>query len=394
MEKIALEIDDRPLELDALVAQGTLRTTGSILIDFEIAESLSHKGLELAHNLNDKAAEAKILWNLLNIYRRTNRENEAITVGKLSYELAEALNLKEQMAYSAIDMVKIYVFMGQGAKLMSYGWRAVELWRELDNRPMLVDALTTQAFVLLGIGQFDQALALSAEAKIISQESKNLWGEALSYYAPAMVHTEQLNIEAALASFNSGLGLAEEGGVTIIQFYMNMFQTNLYLAISDYQSAKKCSERMMSIAEKQLPFHTRRAIGTLALVHLEMGDMETAAELINKLGYDIDNFELNYFLMVEKAVGQYLLQKEAYSDLFRLTTKVLESLEENSLVALMSDFHYLQAQALFGLQKSDEAKITLHKGLKISREFEGRRGILKLTELLAELEGKAGNETA
>jgi tetratricopeptide (TPR) repeat protein len=331
---------------------------------------------------------------LLNIYRRTNREDEAIAAGKRSYELAESLNLKEQMAYSAIDIVKVYLYLGQGAKLMSYGWRAVELWRELDNRPMLVDALTTQAFMLLGIGQFDQALTLSAEAKIISQESKNLWGEALSYYAPAMVHTERLNIEAGLAAFKAGLSLAEEGGVTIVQYYMNMFQVNLFLAISDYQNAKKCAERMLSIAEKHLPFHTRRAIGTLALVNLEMGGKTTATELINKLDYDIDNFELNFFLMIEKAVGQYLLYKKAYSDLLRLTTKVLESLEENNLVAFMSDFHYLQAQALLGLQKSDEAKDILYKGLKISREFQGRRGILKLAELLAELEGKAGNETA
>jgi tetratricopeptide (TPR) repeat protein len=394
MEKLALEIGDQPLELAALVAQGTLRATGTVLMDNEIAESLSQKSLDLAHTLNDRAAEAKILWNLLNIYLRTNREDEAIAAGMRSYELAESLNLKEQMAYSAIDMVKVYLFLGQGARLMSYGWRAVELWRELDNRPMLVDALTTQAFMLLGIGQLDQALTLSEEAKIISQESKNLWGEALSYYAPAMFHTERLNIEAGLAAFKAGLSLAEEGGVTIVQYYMNMFQTNLYLAISDYQNAKKCAERMLSIAGKQLPYHIKRATGTLALVYLEMGDMANAEELVHKLNYDIDNFELNFFLMIEKAMGKYLLEKEAYLDLLRLTTKVLESLEENNLVALMADFYYLHAHALLGLQQSDEAKNTLHKGLKIFQEIGGRRGILKLAVPLLKLEEQAGNETA
>jgi predicted ATPase len=98
LEKLALEIGDQPLELAALVAQGTLRATGTVLMDNEIAESLSQKSLDLAHTLNDRAAEAKILWNLLNIYLRTNREDEAIAAGMRSYELAESLNLKEQMA--------------------------------------------------------------------------------------------------------------------------------------------------------------------------------------------------------------------------------------------------------------------------------------------------------
>jgi tetratricopeptide (TPR) repeat protein len=209
-----------------------------------------------------------------------------------------------------------------------------------------------------------------------------------------MFHTERLNIKAGLAAFKAGLSLAEEGGVTIVQYYMNMFQTNLYLAISDYQNAKKCAERMLSIAGKQLPYHIKRATGTLALVYLEMGDMANAEELVHKLNYDIDNFELNFFLMIEKAMGKYLLEKEAYLDLLRLTTKVLESLEENNLVALMADFYYLHAHALLGLQQSDEAKNTLHKGLKIFQEIGGRPGILKLAVPLLKLEEQAGNETA
>jgi tetratricopeptide (TPR) repeat protein len=151
---------------------------------------------------------------------------------------------------------------------------------------------------------------------------------------------------------------------------------------------------MLSIAEKQLPFHIRRATGTLALVHVEMGDMETATELINQLDYDIDSYQLNIFLMVEKAVGLYLLYQEAYSDLLNLTAKIVESLEENGLVCLMPHFYFLQARAFMGLGKSEEARKILRQGLNTAREIKGRRGILKLAGLLVELEEMAGNETA
>ena len=140
MEALAKERGDRPLELSALILQGTIRSNLNELLDRDLAKALCERALRLAQELGDEATEAKIQWNLLNAYRNSDNPEMAIAAGERSLALSRKLNLREQQAYAANDLAYPYLFTGRidlsGAVLQE----ALALWRDADNQPMLSTA--------------------------------------------------------------------------------------------------------------------------------------------------------------------------------------------------------------------------------------------------------------
>ena len=147
----------------ALVARGTIRSTANELSDFALGESLGQEALILARELDDKAAEAKIQWNLLNVYRMTGRNQQALAAGEQSLALAQELDLREQMAYAANDLVYVYEAVADIRQTVASAETATALWRELGNQPMLTDSLVVLANVQTMCGFYDIALTIAYE---------------------------------------------------------------------------------------------------------------------------------------------------------------------------------------------------------------------------------------
>jgi class 3 adenylate cyclase/tetratricopeptide (TPR) repeat protein len=349
MEQLAHELNDQPLELAAVVAQGTMRSTGNVVRDSELAEALSEKGLELAAMLDDRAAEAKIHWNMIHVFRLTGRYEQALASGLRALELAEAYDLREQLAYIANDLGTVYMGLGEIAKMLTTIKRAVGLWRELENRPMLTDSLAIYGLTLAMTGHFEQALVVAEEGIALSQAANNRWGEAIMHYTPALVHLQRLEIEAGLAHANVSLRLAREGGVILAQFYMRLFQSLLYLAAKDYNEAIRSAGQSLSVANQHLPHLKSAPSGVMAIAHIELGDLETAGELVSS--YQIDPDQLSMIKMLLPELGQcwYLLAQGAYADLLAVTTKVVAFGEKQGLSLPMPQFYLVQGRGYLAL---------------------------------------------
>jgi class 3 adenylate cyclase/tetratricopeptide (TPR) repeat protein len=68
MLQLARDRDDKRLELAAKMAQATIRSIPSQVFDAEMSLQLSEDALNLAHELGESSAEAKINWNLMLYY--------------------------------------------------------------------------------------------------------------------------------------------------------------------------------------------------------------------------------------------------------------------------------------------------------------------------------------
>lgn len=389
MEQVAHELGDQRLELAALVAQGTIRSTGNVMSDFELAESLGQKGLDLASSLNDGAAEAKIHWNLIHVYRLTGRLEKSLASGLRAFELAEALDLREQMAYIANDLGVVYMGLGEISKMLATTKRAVKLWRELENRPMLIDGLAIYGLTLSMTGQFEEALAVAEEGIALSQAANNRWGEAIMRYTPALVHLQRLEVEAGLEHANVSLRLAQNSGVIIAQFYMSLFQSLLYLAANDYEQAILSAGQAKSVAEQHLSFQKPAAMGAMALALIERGDVQEAGDLISRYEINPDKLGMLLVLLPELAKCRYLLAQAAYSDLLLITSRVTAFAERQGIALLMPQFYLIQGQAHLALENIEEARTSVQAGLSLLRKTGGRWGFLELEELMAELDYEA-----
>ena len=105
---------DRTLELAALIASATVYSIPSTSYDRERSVELTTTALELARNLNDKPAQATILWNMMLADSRVGVGFvEALKHGEEALKIAQENNLVERTAYVLNDIAPLLVFRGQ-----------------------------------------------------------------------------------------------------------------------------------------------------------------------------------------------------------------------------------------------------------------------------------------
>ncbi len=137
---------DRSMELSASVAAGTLYSTITPVADAARGLALSQESLKLAAELGDRAAEARVLWNLQLVNLFQNRTAEAIDYGEKSLAIAQELNLREHMAYVLSDLGWAYCVACKFEKAEESLDAGTRIWRELGNKPMQTNNLNISMF--------------------------------------------------------------------------------------------------------------------------------------------------------------------------------------------------------------------------------------------------------
>jgi hypothetical protein len=107
METVAWARHDSALLLQSLLLRTTLHATGTPLFNPSQAQQLSDQALVLARELGDRAAEAKINWNLMLLGRFNGQNEAAIEHGERALASARALNLRELMAFTLNALVGV-----------------------------------------------------------------------------------------------------------------------------------------------------------------------------------------------------------------------------------------------------------------------------------------------
>jgi tetratricopeptide (TPR) repeat protein len=133
-----------------------------------------------ARALGDEAAEAKILWNELNVNRLIQRQPLARAAGERSLEIARRLGLEAQAALSVHDLTHVYAEMGLWPEADQASAEARQRWQALGNHAMLADNLATAALYHGLRGRFAEAIAEALAANQQARAIGNPWGQAYS----------------------------------------------------------------------------------------------------------------------------------------------------------------------------------------------------------------------
>lgn len=209
LESVAGQRAAPALKLAALIAQATLGFMFSPMFDPVQGEALAEEALDLARALGDPAAEAKILWSLMNFHIPANRLAQALACGEQALTLAREFKLQEQQAFILNDIAKCYRHLGHLDRAGEVLQEARELWQVLNNLPMLADSLSGLAACASLVGNYDSALAFSEEAFQISQAIANGWGQAYSSLSAGKIYWERGQLDKAMAVMKECLRLAE-----------------------------------------------------------------------------------------------------------------------------------------------------------------------------------------
>jgi len=280
MENMARERGDRALELAALMARATVYAAPTSVHDASQSQALCEGALALARSLDDRAAEAKILWTLALSHRVLGQLDKSLQYAEQSLALARALDLREQIAYTLTDSYAAYMVSGQAERGRAALEEATALWRELGNQHMLTDTLTGLAGMYILAGQFEQGLALTAEARRISLQTGNAWGRAYSQYAACRAHLVLGDMAQAIAAMEECIHYADEAGFGNGIVEARCHLAELYGSLGGVERGMRLAREADAITSERFPAWRAISLSTLAYLYLYAGDLAAAEEAV------------------------------------------------------------------------------------------------------------------
>ncbi len=394
------EQNDKGMQLKALVASGTVRSTQTPLFDPVIAQQLAEDGLALAQELDDKAAESTIHWNLMLLaYTRGQQGDDQLAVshGERSLALARAINLRSQMALTLNNLAAAYVAVNQTDRANETAREARALLRELGNLPMLADAYAQSAHFLSISGIFDEAEEAATEAIRISGAIGNLWNQASGAASIGFIEFERGHPGAAISVLSASANLE---GMTQLGFLTAVIEqrlANVFIELGALKMARLHAQKGLAAAQQASVYMQQAANAQLARIHLLEGDLLKAeiGEQELETAHGEESYMAVAFLMpiwqyqVELAVSlentEFAIQRAAEN---------ISLAERYNMRLYLPVLRTLQARALW--QQGDEtaARHALAQAEAIARDMGSRRYLWTILaqQALWERDDEAANQ--
>ncbi len=390
MADLADQQQNRPMTLAALIAQTTLFSTPNSLHDPGQGIELGQVALQLAQELKDGEAETKTLWNLSLAHSWSGQPAEAIRYGEAAVDLARRLGLRELQALALNDLCLVYV--------NSYFERAktglqevIQLWRELDNLPMLTDSLTLFAAVHILRGEFDQGIAFSDEAFQISHQTNNLWGQSFSRMTVGQAYWEQGHADQAITLINESLHWSELSGFVVPQISTRVDLANIYAGLGAIDQALEFTQIAITYADPPFSMFKTYALCTLAQIYLLQSNLAEAEKALTQAKNDPNGTIFpTWYMPVGITESTFVLQQGDPTQALQIARTWLAMLDQNGMSIYRLPLLYTQAKAHLALGQITEAKqsLTIAKGIALAND--SRRMLWKILALLANIEQQQG----
>lgn len=394
MEQFAREHNDRAMELAALLERMTVHSAPTAKFDVPKAQALAEQALNLARDLRDRPAEAKILWNLSLVDYFRGYLQEALNHGETGLAIARELNLREQMAFSLNDLHNPYISLGQIERAQQALAEARELWRALDNKPMLADNLITSSRSYYMTGQYDQALAALEEGNRIAEAIGNLWGQSYSRMNQSFVYLDRGEYDSTLRALEEGIRFGDQAGFLIASVTLRALLAFLYAQLGALDLALEYANDSLSRGGPK-PGWGMTAYAVMAYVHIQRGELDRAEDLLREkaqaeiVAGRVDPYVAAYFWLAE---GELMLARRDFSRARLTGQKMFGALVALNTQPFQADALYLQAQGLRGLGQTDEAFDILNRARANAEAITSKRILWEILARMSEIESARGNE--
>jgi len=397
MEAVARAIGDRPLELSALMLRATIHATPSPEHDAERAQRLSEQALALARELGDRAAEARILWNLLWLNGMSGRAREAQAYGEQSLAIARELNLREQMAFTLNDLIGVYWAMGDRAAAQAVQVEARDLWRELGNLPMLSDNLARSSQFHLVAGDYAGVVAASDEAYALSQSIGNVWGQANSRMLIGPAYWEMGEYGAAIAVMEEAIQLAEQVEHMVALISIRSMLAYVYGAVGAFARGLEAAEAALTCARKMRPAWSPLALAALARLHFLNGDWPAAEAARQTAGQvltadaNLPHVSYAFLVPLTQTEAELALAHSDYARALTLADEMIAKIHSLGFRPFVPDGLYLKATVLLAQGQMGLARPLLEEARMQAEALGSRRSLWPILMALSEIEARSGD---
>jgi eukaryotic-like serine/threonine-protein kinase len=396
MEADARASGSRPLELAALLARGTVQSIPTILHDPGAAREASERALVLSRELGDRAAESKALWNHLLLYAFTDQLDAALRFGEQSLEIARALGLKEQIAYTLNDITS-YVHIARGDTAISEEMltEARQIWEELNNIPMLADTLSNLGFNRFIAGDYERSLEWTGEAYRISASINNLWGMAYSQGIRSLIFSHRGLADQALPSIDQALVFGKQAGFIALQNITYALKAGLYGMFGSPQAGILIARQGIEIGRQVYSVWQPIAYASLAYLQALSGQTDEARASLQASGRT--GLEADIVLLTSlytQAVSEIYLARGEYTALLEFLDDYLARLEEHATGGFQPTGKYYRGAALFQGGRLPEAMRVLADAARLADQYGVIPMCWRARALLAQISAAQGDADA
>lgn len=344
-------------------------------------------------------AEARILWSHLNLYRFTNRNQEALALGERAIALISQQpdafatppdrDLLELRAFLLNDVGHVYTWTGHPDESSISLRQATALWRQLDNRAMLADNLATCGLYFGLFGELAAARACAEESQAISDAIQNAWGQSYSRSAAGLLHWHAGEISQAVEAMKESIRFGQEAGYLVAQALMSAYLALTYLDVGAIAQGLEVAREGLVASERNMPSLTP---GLRAVVgHLLLASGNQAAAVTTMAGVvisDADNpFVVDLVLGAKSALALALGQVE---EALALSEKHVTYLWRHRFRLNLPWALHLQAQILLAAGQTEAAASVLAEAHSLATALNVRPDLWRILLAQAQMAEAAG----
>jgi tetratricopeptide (TPR) repeat protein len=389
---------ERRLELAALMAVATIRSTPNSAFDATEAQWLCDRALRLAQEIGDRAAEAKILWIMLLLNYFAANPAQSVAYGEWAIALSRELGLREQLAFALNDIHRSYAALGRVADALAALEEAESLWRDMDNLPMLADNLNGGAEVRLMMGDFDGTLARTAESGAITEAIGNSWQLSYGRMLRTVVYLERGEVDRGIAEAETAMRLAESAGFVIPLVYLRVQLAQTYAELGAFEQATEWIQQALSTANTLFLSGRRFVLASAILVLMRRDDFAEANAALRE-AQPRPLFDPS--LMASAAIGaptlwlaegELRLQQSEPAAALSVADELLAGLRAFQMRLFLPDALHLRGRALRSLGQREEGRRMLEEARGEAARLGSRRAQWRILASLADLadESEAG----
>lgn len=374
MRNFASRQGEESIELAALMAITTLHVAPTPLFDASKGKTVGDQALELARELDDEKAEAKILWNFCILGRFTGDDQQALEYGEGSLAIARRLEMVEQIGFTLTDLYWCYLAVGDLAQAGAALAEARKIWDESGNLPMTVDNLSSSVFLHYLRGEYRQGIQASEQAWRLSQDIDNLWGKSFSLMYTGLVYMDLGQYDRGLKTMRLCERLSRDAGFMVPQIAIPLWMSVAFGDLGLPGRGLKLIDSVRARVQQELPFLEPGLLAVRAYLLALKGQTMEAKEDIENARKGIPTASTLNLLIPIASIEAEVAEASGDRDLaLTQLESALRFLERADTPPLVADALYLKGRALLqqgdiqGAKRSAMAALTRLQGISARR---------------------------
>ncbi|HLO16750.1 MAG TPA: tetratricopeptide repeat protein, partial [Anaerolineales bacterium] len=262
----------------ALMAKVPLYSIFTPLHNSLVSEQVLIEALAISQEIGDRAAQARLSWNLMLNYLFSKRPEEALEHGQRALSLARESEDREQLAYVLNDLCRLYTCRGEFDKAYAVIHEARELWISLDNQVMLADSFGSEAEAYFNAGKFDLSFERSQQALQLSEKIENLWGQSYDRMLMSFVLLEKGQIGQGIQLAEQSIRLADDAGLIASSIGLRSELAWMYAYCGALEKGLNIVEQALQVAEAKQPAWKAFPQAAKIRMYLLVGDVRSAQQ--------------------------------------------------------------------------------------------------------------------